>query len=348
MTMRPIILRLSWPLVCFISTCIAIPLGYAVVWITTVVVSMILVFLWVVGAFIGLVIGAAFGGALVGWISGQAQQSMLGEFQPPAQRVRAISSIIWAFGGMICLQAYLPVVSGDMAPLVPILLTCAVLASGAQWLVLAVHRVPGSFWWGSGGMLGITSGTLAGVLVLGAIHGRIPTEVLPGLSSSYESIDTVRATYLLEFNHRIALFIAIGDINRPKQWELWTSDGTPQGTVRIKTGYTGWNEARPYTFTVKANQLFFTAYGTEDQADSQSYKNDLKAWVTDGTPAGSQPWLSPVPEGTAPHVSTFSLEPPQLSDGSATYFVIQKNTRSIELWWRDNASGQEMRLKTLP
>lgn len=165
-------------------------------------------------------------------------------------------------------------------------------------------------------MLGITSGTLAGVLVLGALHGRIPTEVFAGLTSSYEAIDTVQATYLLEFNHGIVLFVAIGDINRSKRWELWTSDGTPQGTARIKTGYTGWNEARPYTFTVKENYLYFEAHGTEDQAESQSYKNGAKVWVSDGTPAGSHPWLNPVPEGTAPHASIFSLEPPQLSVGN--------------------------------
>lgn len=170
--MHPFLLRLSWPLVSFLCVCITIPLGYAFVWTLTNVLSTVLFFLLFFGAFVGLGFGAGLGGALVGWVVGQAQQWMLGASQPPHQRLRIASALIWAAAGICCIQAYGPVTHGDITALLPILLTFAVIASSAQWLILTAHAVPGSFRWGSGGMLGSICGTIAGLFLLGAVLGQ--------------------------------------------------------------------------------------------------------------------------------------------------------------------------------
>ncbi len=64
----------------------------------------------------------------------------------------------------------------------------------------------------------------------------------------------------------------------PYGTELWTSDGTIEGTTILKDILIGAGSASPEDLTVVGNQLFFTAIDAE---------NGRELWVTDGTREGT-------------------------------------------------------------
>lgn len=61
--------------------------------------------------------------------------------------------------------------------------------------------------------------------------------------------------------------------------ELWRTDGTPQGTFRVKDISTGSSSSDPNDLLVVGDMLFFTAY---DEVDSNP-----QLWKTDGTEGGT-------------------------------------------------------------
>ena len=61
--------------------------------------------------------------------------------------------------------------------------------------------------------------------------------------------------------------------------ELWRTDGTSEGTMRLKDVWPGTESSNPKNFVVAGQRLFFTA------AFSQTH---VALWVTDGTPTGTQ------------------------------------------------------------
>jgi ELWxxDGT repeat protein len=76
-------------------------------------------------------------------------------------------------------------------------------------------------------------------------------------------------------------------------WELWKSDGTPAGTVRVKT-FAPWSGgSAPYSLTSFDGHLFFSA-GTAETG--------MELWRSDGTEAGTVlvKDITPGPFGTRP------------------------------------------------
>ncbi len=76
-----------------------------------------------------------------------------------------------------------------------------------------------------------------------------------------------------------------------EDYELWKTDGTREGTVRVAAP--GWRSPGPWRFLTGAGRVYFTA---EDDALGS------ELWVTDGTAAGTVPFadLRPGPEGSRP------------------------------------------------
>lgn len=61
-------------------------------------------------------------------------------------------------------------------------------------------------------------------------------------------------------------------------YELWQSDGTPEGTVMIKDIYPGTSNSSPGDFAFCNNKIYFTA---------QDGTNETQPWVSDGTAEGT-------------------------------------------------------------
>lgn len=75
--------------------------------------------------------------------------------------------------------------------------------------------------------------------------------------------------------------------------ELWRSDGTPGGTMRVKDLRPGSEDSNPQSLTVLGRRLYFSA-------DDGTHGREL--WVSDGTAAGTQLFvdLSQGEEGSSP------------------------------------------------
>jgi hypothetical protein len=103
----------------------------------------------------------------------------------------------------------------------------------------------------------------------------------------------IDATRLAKLNEKLVFFVTKRYENPQNiwvmwnSWELWTSDGTPEGTSMVKPVYTGWNQPMISPATFSHGYLFFQANGVEDKADAQSWKNGVGMWRTDNTTTGT-------------------------------------------------------------
>ncbi len=100
----------------------------------------------------------------------------------------------------------------------------------------------------------------------------------------------------------LATGVAAGSGGHPFVTELWSSDGTPEDTVRLVPGVDGspFPDSVFYSAIV-GNRLFFTA---KDEA------HGTELWMTDGTPAGTRlvQDLYPGPESSEPGFLAFAGE----------------------------------------
>jgi ELWxxDGT repeat protein len=92
-------------------------------------------------------------------------------------------------------------------------------------------------------------------------------------------------------------------------YELWRSDGTPDGTVLVKDILPGPQSSRMGFMTRSGGSLYFTAVGSTDAGTGQPVYG---LWKTDGTAAGTVPVLEQVPG------SAFGLSPGELADLNGT------------------------------
>ena len=113
-----------------------------------------------------------------------------------------------------------------------------------------------------------------------------------------------QATNLFYFLRSQFLNPATGGLPTELTTELWVTDGTTAGTIKLLTKTTpyisysavipielfgdAWG-TNPYNFNFVGNKLIFTAY--DPDAANVTYNNQI-AWVTDGTVAGTQPLLT--------------------------------------------------------
>ncbi|MGD9100866.1 MAG: hypothetical protein PVF45_10340, partial [Anaerolineae bacterium] len=260
-----------------------------VAWGVAEAVSLVLAFLWIIGAFIGILVGGAVGGAMIGATIGLAQQYAL------AGRTREIEP--WIGGGMLgwglvgLISASIPtnmttIGSGDLSPLVWIVTLGALMVGALHWAVLQ-NQIRHASWWALTGTIGVIAGSIVGVAVLGATTGRGLTDPLHGVMTQREPIEKIETLGLINMNGTVLLFVTIEDVYMVNRWELWKSDGTPDGTALVKAVSAGWDQPIPRGFTVIGETLFFSANGV-DPDDEKSRKNEYALWQTDGTSAGTR------------------------------------------------------------
>jgi ELWxxDGT repeat protein len=109
-------------------------------------------------------------------------------------------------------------------------------------------------------------------------------------------------------------------------FELWKSDGTPNGTFKLKDFTLPYfdpydqEERVPLVFTASGNKLFFTANNTE-------YGYDL--WRSDGTVAGTIELKKGIMLAGFPGISTKRITPEFEDVNGVLYFL---NNSGKELW----------------
>lgn len=124
----------------------------------------------------------------------------------------------------------------------------------------------------------------------------------------------------------VAFFSAMGPGGR----ELWKSDGTELGTVRVKNIRAGDKSSNPSYLTAVGGSLFFTA---------TDGSNDRELWVSDGTSAGTR---------RVKDISlTASSEPYDLANVNGTLFFGAYGPGGSELWKSDGTDVGTVRVKDI-
>jgi ELWxxDGT repeat protein len=147
-----------------------------------------------------------------------------------------------------------------------------------------LRKIGGGIWWALTAIIATVVCTSVGCMLF-----RL-TLISTSLTTSLTEID---ATRLTEFNGQLVFFVTKRYENPRNRWvmwtnwELWTSDGTPDGTMMVKPVYTGWNQPVISPAAISNKRFFFEANGVEDKAEAQSWKNSGGMWCTDGTAAGT-------------------------------------------------------------
>lgn len=114
--------------------------------------------------------------------------------------------------------------------------------------------------------------------------------------------------------------------------ELWKSDGTDPGTVRVKDVFAGIQSSSPSSLTNVAGTLFFTANDGVSGAE---------LWKSDGTEAGTVRVkdIFSGPTGSAPQ---------QLVNvGGTLFFNANDGTTGFELWKSDGTEAGTVRVKDI-
>jgi ELWxxDGT repeat protein len=287
--MRSLAKWILWWLVSMICAAIGVLLGFVVAVVVYPILSFASFFLLVCLGGLGIVafglVGAA-GGSVAGIVIGSIQDHFLeGSAQHIEQWVK-IAKIAWAFAGFIAAGGFLSIERGDLSPLVWFVALGAVMAGAAQWIGLR-NKLQQAGWRALVSTLGTLSGGLFAVVLLGAMSDRGPLDPLQRAITFREFIYRAGATGLTSFNGRLLFFVTAEDTLQEKWWELWTSDGTPAGTVPVRRAFTGWNQPNITLETQFNEMLFFSANGVLDEAYAQSWKNHGGQWRTDGTSAGT-------------------------------------------------------------
>src|SRR6266545_6622960 len=131
----------------------------------------------------------------------------------------------------------------------------------------------------------------------------------------------------------VRYFSAVSDgVN---DFELWKTDGTEAGTVRVKDINLGPGGSDPFGFTVFNNALYFAANdGTSGH----------ELWKTDGTEAGTVRVkdINPGAGGSA-HFSSFGLT----VFNNALYFLANDGTSGMEFWKTDGTEAGTVRVKDI-
>jgi ELWxxDGT repeat protein len=132
-------------------------------------------------------------------------------------------------------------------------------------------------------------------------------------------------TYLATVGNILFFTADDGDFGR----ELWKSDGTAAGTVRVADIFPGRNSPEPKNLTAVGNTLFFTA------ADGNSGR---ELWKSDGTPSGTVRVadISPGKGDSFPESLT--------TVGNTLFFTADDGISGRELWKSDGTPSGTVRL----
>jgi ELWxxDGT repeat protein len=286
---------MKWWSVSMIGAVVGVPLGYGIAWALSHAMLLLEGVLGVVGFVIALV-GFGIGAVLVGVVGGAAAGAMIGfvqrsawkEESPYEEQWAKLGTLGWALVGIFTSAVLVPIVYGDLSPLVWLVALGALLSGAAQWLGLQ-GRIQQARQRILIGGLGALSGGLVGVTLLGAIIGnRGAFDPLRRAVTLREFVYEVSATGLTNLNDTLVFFVASGKSPYDHWWELWTSDGTAGGTVPVKRFEAGWNPSFITLQTQVNDVLFFTATGA-NRSEGAWLRDKLRQWRTDGTSAGTIP-----------------------------------------------------------
>jgi ELWxxDGT repeat protein len=139
-----------------------------------------------------------------------------------------------------------------------------------------------------------------------------------GLDAPRDSANSILPSDLIAVNGRV--FFVAANVEHSAQ--LWTSDGTPEGTVAVEDFFRGSGSASPANLTDVNGELFFTAndgtHGTE-------------LWTSDGTAAGTRlaQVIRPGGTGSGPQYLTVV--------GDSLFFSADDGAHGRQLWaWADD------------
>jgi len=137
-------------------------------------------------------------------------------------------------------------------------------------------------------------------------------------------------------------FMAVGNMlyftaydGEASNWELWKSDGTPNGTKRIKSIPTGLSNVTPSRhLTAVGDMLYFIAYGDKT--------NNWDLWKSDGTGAGTV-MVKNIRTGLS------GATPPRhlTAVGNTLYFSAYYEVNGRELWKSDGTESGTAPIKDI-
>lgn len=113
--------------------------------------------------------------------------------------------------------------------------------------------------------------------------------------------------------------------------ELWMSDGTAAGTVRVKDIYLGMDGSSP---------TFLTAVGTVLYFSASDGSNGNELWKSDGTPGGTV-LVKDINSGPN------SSNPTRLINVGGTLFLVAADLNGGELWTSDGTAGGTVMVKDI-
>ena len=178
----------------------------------------------------------------------------------------------------------------------------------------------------SGGELWRSDGTAAGTRLIKNINARPGASALPSFPGCLPDCDMPR---LLAMNG--ILFFAADDGSSGE--ELWRSDGTAEGTFRVKDIHDGLEGSHPFGLTDWNGTLYFWA------DDGQGYE----LWKSDGTATGTAKVddINPRSHASLPGF----WPPPQLTEMNGNlYFAADDGCSGRELWKTDGTAAGTMQV----
>ncbi|MDY7226774.1 ELWxxDGT repeat protein [Hyalangium rubrum] len=129
------------------------------------------------------------------------------------------------------------------------------------------------------------------------------------------------------------LFFQVGDATHGR--ELWASDGTSAGTLRVKDISPGAEDSFLSGFTATGSTLLFFRYIPATQTEAE--RNEL--WRSDGTEAGTVLVRDLGPE--------FSVSSMRALVGNTLFFVGSDNAHGSELWKSDGTEAGTVRVRDI-
>lgn len=114
--------------------------------------------------------------------------------------------------------------------------------------------------------------------------------------------------------------------------ELWKSDGSSVGTVRVKDINSGSSDSRPSNLTAGDSVLYFTA---------NDGKNGNELWVTDGTEANTKMVIDFTSGSGGTAMGNF------ITIGNTLFFTVDDGTHGTELWTSDGTEAGTQMVKDI-
>ena len=169
--------------------------------------------------------------------------------------------------------------------------------------------------------LWVTNGTVGGTSKVASIPSVTPS----GQSTAYAAIATdltavgSRVFFLVQYDYSAA-----GQGSLSDHAQLWTSDGTSQGTMALPAPASGSMFSSLGAFETLGNLLLFQAVETSG--------GPLELWKSDGTAAGTALITDISGTSTATSVPSYSAS---LAVDGILYFAANDGVHGNELWQSD-------------